>query len=196
MKRGPATHSPRDERFMQRAIELAARALGRTFPNPPVGAVFVRNGRIVGEGFTRPAGGPHAEIVALRRAGRRARRADLYVTLEPCSHHGRTPPCIDKLVPLGLRRVLIARTDPNPRVRGRGIRALRAAGAEVSVGLGADIADRLLYGHRSLVRRRRPWIALKLAVSLDGRIALASGRSRWITGPAARRAGHRLRAES
>lgn len=185
-----------DERFMRRALDLAARGLGRTYPNPPVGAVLVRNGRIVGEGYTRPAGGPHAEIVALRQAGRRAEGADLYVTLEPCTHHGRTPPCTDALLPLRLRRVVVALTDPNPRVRGRGVRRLRAAGARVSIGTGADAAERLLCGHRSLVTRRRPWIVLKLAVSLDGRIALADGRPRWLTGGAARRRGHELRAES
>lgn len=181
---------------MDRALALARRALGRTFPNPPVGAVFVRDGRIVGEGWTRPAGGPHAEVVALRQAGARARGADLYVTLEPCVHHGHTPPCTDALVPLRLRRVVVARTDPNPRVRGRGLRLLRAAGAQVSVGVGADAAEELLAGHRSLVERGRPWTVLKLGSSLDGRIALASGRSRWITGAEARRRAHALRGES
>jgi diaminohydroxyphosphoribosylaminopyrimidine deaminase/5-amino-6-(5-phosphoribosylamino)uracil reductase len=186
----------RDEAFMDRALALAAHGLGRTAPNPPVGAVFVRGGRVVGEGWTRPAGGPHAEIVALRQAGVRARGADLYVTLEPCAHHGRTPPCTDALVPLGLRRVVIARGDPNPRVRGRGVRLLRAAGVQVAVGVRADAAEALLAGHRSLVKRGRPWTVLKLGTSLDGRIALASGRSRWITGAAARRRVQALRDEN
>lgn len=181
---------------MDRALVLAARGLGRTFPNPPVGAVFVRDGQIVGEGFTRPAGGPHAEIVALARAGDRARGADLYVTLEPCVHHGRTPPCTNALLPLGLRRVVVARTDPNPRVRGRGLRVLRAAGVEVSVGMRAEAAEELVAGHRSVVQRGRPWTVLKLGTSLDGRIALANGRSRWITGEGARRRVHVLRGES
>jgi len=182
-----------DERFMERALALAARGLGRTSPNPPVGAVFVRDGQIVGEGFHRQAGGPHAEIVALRQAGARAHGADLYVTLEPCAHHGRTPPCAAALAPLGLRRVVVAMRDPNPRVRGRGLRMLRAAGARVSVGQGAGAAEKLVAGHRSVVERGRPWTVLKLGTSLDGRIGTASGRSRWITGPRARRRGQELR---
>lgn len=182
-----------DARFMARALALAARGLGRTWPNPSVGAVFVRNGRVVGEGFTRPAGGPHAEIVALRQAGDRARGADLYVTLEPCSHHGRTPPCADALLGLGLRRVVVAQVDPNPRVRGRGIRRLRAAGVQVDVGEGRDEAERLLAGFRRWITTGRPLVTLKLAGSWDGRIAAAGGDARWITGPAARRIAHGLR---
>jgi diaminohydroxyphosphoribosylaminopyrimidine deaminase/5-amino-6-(5-phosphoribosylamino)uracil reductase len=178
---------------MDRALALAARGLGRTFPNPPVGAVFVRGGRIVGEGFHRRAGGPHAEIVALRQAGALARGADLYVTLEPCAHQGRTPSCAKTLLSLGLRRVVVAVTDPNPRVRGRGLRILRAAGARVSVGEGAGAAAQLVAGHASLVARGRPWVVLKLGASLDGRIATRDGRSRWITGPRARRRAHELR---
>jgi diaminohydroxyphosphoribosylaminopyrimidine deaminase/5-amino-6-(5-phosphoribosylamino)uracil reductase len=178
---------------MDRALVLAARGLGRTFPNPPVGAVFVRGGRIVGEGFHRRAGGPHAEIAALRQAGERARGADLYVTLEPCAHQGRTPPCAAALVPLRLRRVVVALMDPDPRVRGRGLRLLRAGGVRVSVGQGAAAAEKLLAGHRSLVERGRPWIVLKLGTSLDGRIGTPNGRSRWITGPPARRRAHELR---
>lgn len=182
-----------DARFMARALALAARGLGCTWPNPSVGAVFVRSGRVVGEGFTRPAGGPHAEIVALRQAGARARGADLYVTLEPCSHHGRTPPCADALLSLGLRRVVVAQVDPNPRVRGRGIRRLRAAGVQVDVGEGRDEAERLLAGFRRWVTTGRPLVTLKLAGSWDGRIAAAGGDARWITGPAARRIAHGLR---
>jgi len=178
---------------MARAVALAGRALGRTFPNPPVGAVFVKRGRVVGEGWTAPAGGPHAEIAALRRAGARARGADLYVTLEPCAHVGRTPPCVDALLPLGLRRVVIAAVDPNPRVRGRSIRRLRAAGVRVTVGIGRDEADALTAGYRSRLLRGRPLVTLKLATSLDGRIAARSGDARWITGPAARRRAHVLR---
>ena len=182
-----------DARFMARALALAARGLGRTFPNPPVGAVLVRGGRILGEGFHRRAGGPHAEIEALRAAGGRARGATLYVTLEPCSHHGRTPPCIDALLPLGLRRVVVAMPDPNPRVRGRGLRALRRARIPVLVGLGADEARRLTAGYRTRVLHGRPLVTLKLAATLDGRIAAAGGDARWITGPAARRLAHGLR---
>jgi diaminohydroxyphosphoribosylaminopyrimidine deaminase/5-amino-6-(5-phosphoribosylamino)uracil reductase len=178
---------------MGRALELARRGLGRTHPNPAVGAVLVRDGRIVGEGYTAPAGGPHAEVRALEQAGGRARGADLYVTLEPCAHFGRTPPCASTLVPLGLRRVVIAMVDPNPRVRGRGVRRLRAAGAKVTVGVGAQQASALLAGYRSHVLRGRPLVTLKLAATLDGRIAARGGDARWITGPEARRRAHELR---
>jgi diaminohydroxyphosphoribosylaminopyrimidine deaminase/5-amino-6-(5-phosphoribosylamino)uracil reductase len=182
-----------DARFMQRALDLAARGLGRTAPNPPVGAVLVRGGRIVGEGFHTRAGAPHAEIEALRRAGDRARGATLYVTLEPCTHHGRTPPCVDALLPLGLRRVVVAIPDPNPRVRGRGIRRLRRARIPVTVGPGASLARVLTAGYRSRVLRGRPLVTLKLAATLDGRIAAAGGASRWITGRPARALAHGLR---
>lgn len=178
---------------MARALALAARGLGRTWPNPPVGAVFVRGGRVVGEGFHRRAGGPHAEIEALRRAGTRAQGAELYVTLEPCTFHGRTPPCVEALLPLRLRRVVVGTTDPHPRVRGRGVRRLRAAGVPVTVGVGRDEAERLLAGFRSLVLAGRPRVTLKLAMSLDGRIAARGGDARWITGTAARRLAHQLR---
>src|SRR5439155_1505985 len=164
------------DRFMARALELAAPGLGRTFPNPPVGAVFVRGGRVVGEGFHTRAGAAHAEIEALRAAGRRAAGAVLYVTLEPCVHHGRTPPCIDALLPLGLERVVVAMPDPDPRVRGRGVARLRRAGVPVVVGIGRAEARRLTEGYCSRVLRGRPLVTLKLAMSLDGRIA-AGGRA-------------------
>ena len=179
--------------FMARALQLAAQGQGRTWPNPSVGAVFVKAGRVVGEGFTRPAGGPHAEIVALRQAGDRAHGADLYVTLEPCTHHGRTPPCVEALLGLGLRRVVVAQVDPNPRVRGRGVRRLRAAGVRVEVGVGAAEAERLLAGFRQWVTSGRPRVTLKLASTLDGRIAAVGGDARWITGAPARRFVHTLR---
>jgi len=185
--------SAADARFMARALALAAEGLGRTFPNPPVGAVFVRGGRVVGEGFHHRAGAPHAEIEALGAAGGRVRGATLYVTLEPCSHHGRTPPCADALLGLGLRRIVVAMVDPNPRVRGRGIAKLRRAGIRVVVGPGAEEARLLTAGYRSRVLRGRPLVTLKLATTLDGRIAAASGDARWITGPAARRLAHALR---
>jgi len=185
--------SSADARFMARALELARKGLGRTHPNPSVGAVLVRGGRIVGEGFTAPAGGPHAEVRALRAAGARAHGADLYVTLEPCAHVGRTPPCVDALLPLGLRRIVVATVDPNPRVRGRSIRRLRAAGVAVSVGVGADDANAVMAGYRSHVLRGRPLVMLKVASTLDGRIAARTADARWITGPAARRRGHELR---
>jgi diaminohydroxyphosphoribosylaminopyrimidine deaminase/5-amino-6-(5-phosphoribosylamino)uracil reductase len=158
--------------------------------------VLVRGGRVVGEGYHHRAGAPHAEVEALRAAGHAARGATLYVTLEPCTHFGRTPPCVDALLPLGLRRVVVAVPDPNPRVRGRGIAKLRRAGVPVLVGLGADEARVLLAGYRSRVLRGRPLVTLKLAMTLDGRIARAGtarGRPEWITGPAARRMAHALR---
>jgi diaminohydroxyphosphoribosylaminopyrimidine deaminase/5-amino-6-(5-phosphoribosylamino)uracil reductase len=182
-----------DARFMERALGLARRGLGRTHPNPPVGAVLVRGGRVVGEGYTAPAGGPHAEVRALAQAGARARGADLYVTLEPCAHFGRTPPCVSALLPLGLRRVVIATVDPNPRVHGRSVRRLRAAGVSVTVGVGADAAAALMAGYRSHVLRGRPLVTLKLAATLDGRIAARGGDARWITRAAARRHAHELR---
>src|SRR4029453_19276668 len=182
-----------DAGCMRRALALAARGLGRTWPNPPVGAVLVRGGRVIGEGFHTRAGAPHAEIEALRAARGRPRGAELFVTLEPCSHHGRTPPCADALLGLGLSRVVVAVPDPNPRVRGRGIRTLRAHGIPVTVGIEATAAGEPLPGFRSSMRRRRPPVMLKLASTLDGRIAARGGDARWITGPAARRRGHELR---
>jgi diaminohydroxyphosphoribosylaminopyrimidine deaminase/5-amino-6-(5-phosphoribosylamino)uracil reductase len=177
---------------MARALELAARGLGRTWPNPPVGAVLVRAGRILGEGYHARAGAPHAEIAALRAAGRSA-GATLYVTLEPCTHHGRTPPCVDTLLRAGLRRVVVAIADPNPRVRGRGLARLRRGGIAVRLGPGGGEAARLTAGYRSWVLRGRPLVTLKLALTLDGRIAARSGHARWITSPGSRRLAHGLR---
>jgi diaminohydroxyphosphoribosylaminopyrimidine deaminase/5-amino-6-(5-phosphoribosylamino)uracil reductase len=190
-----AARSPsrEDARFMARAVALAWRGLGRTSPNPPVGAVVVRHGRIVGEGWHRRAGGPHAEVLALRRAGAAARGATLYVTLEPCSHHGRTPPCAPAVVAAGIARVVVAVADPNPRVRGRGMRLLRGSGIAVDRGVLAVEAGAPSAWFRHFVVRRRPYVLLKVAASLDGRIATASGESRWMSGPAARRWVHRLR---
>jgi diaminohydroxyphosphoribosylaminopyrimidine deaminase/5-amino-6-(5-phosphoribosylamino)uracil reductase len=187
------SRSEEDARFMARAVVLARRGLGRTSPNPPVGAVVVRDGRVVGEGWHRRTGGPHAEVVALRRAGKAARGATLYVTLEPCSHFGRTPPCVRTVIASGVARVVVAVGDPNPRVRGRGLRALRAAGIGVDVGVMAEEAGEVSAWFRHCVVHRRPYVLLKLAASLDGRIATAHGESRWVSGVTARRWVHTLR---
>jgi len=185
-----------DHRFMARALQLAERGLWTTRPNPRVGCVIVRDGQIVGEGAHLRAGEAHAEVVALAAAGRRARGATAYVTLEPCSHHGRTPPCVDALLAAGIGRVVAAMEDPNPRVAGKGLAQLRAAGVEVAAGLMAAQAEALNPGFVMRMRSGRPYVRCKLAASLDGRTALASGESKWITSSAARRDVHRLRARS
>lgn len=182
--------------FMSRALNLAERGKTTTHPNPRVGCVIVRDGVIVGEGYHARAGEPHAEVMALQDAGSRARGAEVYVNLEPCAHHGRTPPCADALIAAGVARVWAALEDPNPQVAGRGAARLRAAGIPVHVGTGAERAARLNRGFLSRMTRGRPWVTLKLAASLDGRTAMASGESRWITGEAARTDVHRLRAEA
>ncbi|MGQ0503493.1 MAG: bifunctional diaminohydroxyphosphoribosylaminopyrimidine deaminase/5-amino-6-(5-phosphoribosylamino)uracil reductase RibD [Panacagrimonas sp.] len=182
--------------YMARALQLAALGRNSTFPNPRVGCVVVRDGAIVGEGWHARAGEPHAEVHALRAAGANASGADLFVTLEPCSHHGRTPPCADALVAAGVRKVWAAMADPNPRVAGAGVERLRAAGIEVEVGLLAAAARELNRGFVSRMERGRPFVTLKLAASLDGRTAMPSGESQWITGAAARADVHRLRAEA
>jgi diaminohydroxyphosphoribosylaminopyrimidine deaminase/5-amino-6-(5-phosphoribosylamino)uracil reductase len=182
-----------DAAWMQRALALAARALGRTAPNPAVGAVLVRDGVVVGEGWTAPPGGPHAEIVALRQAGDRARGATLYVTLEPCAHFGRTPPCVDALIDAGIARAVIALPDPFPGVSGRGIARLKQAGIAVSLGIEADASIALNAGFLTRIGYGRPTVTAKYAMTLDGRIATRAGHSRWITGPEARRDAHRLR---
>lgn len=171
---------------MAAALSLARRGEGLTRPNPPVGAVVVRAGRVVGRGWHRKAGGPHAEIYALRQAGTRARGATLYVTLEPCSTWGRTPPCVGAVIEAGIAKVVVAIPDPYPLHAGRGLRQLRKAGIEVVSGVCADAARELLAPFASVMTRGRPWLTLKLAQSLDGRIADAHGRSKWISGPASR----------
>ncbi|MCX7624042.1 MAG: bifunctional diaminohydroxyphosphoribosylaminopyrimidine deaminase/5-amino-6-(5-phosphoribosylamino)uracil reductase RibD [Thermomicrobium sp.] len=182
-----------DRQWMQRAIALAWRAAGRVAPNPAVGAVIVRDGRVVGEGCTKPPGGPHAEIVALQAAGDQARGATLYVTLEPCAHYGRTPPCVEAIVRAGIQRVVVALRDPYPEVDGRGIAALRAAGVEVDVGVEAPSAAEVVAGYLKRLRTGLPEVTLKYAMTLDGRLATRTGHSRWITGPEARRYAHQLR---
>ena len=175
-------------RWMRRALELARRGEGLTRPNPPVGAVVVRAGRAVGEGWHRRAGTPHAEVHALRAAGAAAHGADLYVTLEPCCTHGRTPPCTDRIIEAGIRRVLVSAIDPNPRHAGRGLRRLRRAGIVARAGIRREEGEALIAPFRSWVLAGRPRVTLKLAVSLDGRLADRDGRSRWISSPASRAA--------
>lgn len=183
-----------DAKWMRRALTLAARGLGETNPNPAVGCVVVKGGRVVGEGFHARAGGLHAEVVALGKAGRAARGATLYVTLEPCAHRGkRTPPCAPLVSGSGVRRVVVATRDPNPRVDGRGLRRLRRGGIAVTEGVLADAARRLNEPFFVSCRAGRPFVLLKAGLTLDGRIATASGRSKWITSTAQRRAARRLR---
>ena len=183
----------RDEIFLARALELAAKGVGRTSPNPAVGAVIVRNGRVIGEGFHRRAGSPHAEIEALRRVNGTARGTTMYVTLEPCSHYGRTPPCADALIAAGITRVVVGMVDPNPLVRGRGLRRLRRAGIEVKTGVLKDACERINEDFACFVRTGKPFVMVKLAASLDGRIATANGDSQWISGEHSRRLVHELR---
>ncbi len=182
-----------DAAFMARALALAARGLGLTSPNPAVGAVLVRDGRVVGEGAHLRAGGPHAEVAALAEAGEAARGAACYVTLEPCCHQGRTPPCVEALIAAGVARIVAACRDPNPRVDGRGLAALRAAGIEVTLGVGEAEARALNRAFFSFVTTGRPHVTLKTAMTLDGKIAAWDGTSRWISGEAARAEAHRLR---
>jgi diaminohydroxyphosphoribosylaminopyrimidine deaminase / 5-amino-6-(5-phosphoribosylamino)uracil reductase len=187
--------TPADHAHMAEALALAGRGLYTTTPNPRVGAVVVRDGAVVGRGFHERAGGPHAETIALAEAGERARGATAYVTLEPCSHHGRTPPCADALVAAGVSRVVAAMADPNPLAR-QGADRMRTAGVAVEIGLMEEESRELNIGFIARVARGRPWVRLKVAASLDGRTALAGGESQWITGAEARRDGHRWRARA
>jgi diaminohydroxyphosphoribosylaminopyrimidine deaminase/5-amino-6-(5-phosphoribosylamino)uracil reductase len=181
---------------MQRALELAGLGVRTTQPNPRVGCVIAREEAIVGEGWHQRSGEPHAEVFALRAAGEAARGATAFVTLEPCNHHGRTPPCTEALIAAGISKVIFACGDPNPRVDGSGASRLRAAGIEVETGLLSEQGEELNLGFFKRMRTGRPWVRLKLAASLDGRTALANGESRWITSQAAREDVHRFRAES
>lgn len=185
-----------DEMYMARALKLAARGRFTTHPNPNVGCVIVKDGEIVGEGFHYRAGEPHAEVHALRMAGEKAQGATAYVTLEPCSHHGRTPPCCEALIAAGVSRVVAAMQDPNPQVAGRGLYRLQQEGVDVSHGLMMNEAEALNKGFLKRMRTGFPWIQLKMGASLDGRTAMASGESQWITSPHARRDVQRLRAQS
>jgi diaminohydroxyphosphoribosylaminopyrimidine deaminase/5-amino-6-(5-phosphoribosylamino)uracil reductase len=184
-----------DRLYMHRALELAARARGRTSPNPMVGAVLVKDGQVVGEGFHSFAGADHAELVALQEAEGAARGATLYVSLEPCCHYGRTPPCVQRILASGIARVVAACQDPNPAVSGKGVAALRAAGIPTEVGVLAEEATRLNEAFFTFIRTGRPFIVMKAAASLDGKIATRTGESRWITGEKARLRVHQLRNE-
>jgi diaminohydroxyphosphoribosylaminopyrimidine deaminase / 5-amino-6-(5-phosphoribosylamino)uracil reductase len=181
------------EFFMRLALEEAAKGLGRTSPNPVVGAVLVKGGRIIARGYHRRAGTAHAEVVALEAAGAKARGADLYTTLEPCDHYGRTPPCSQAILDAGVRRVFVASSDPNPRVNGKGVTRLRRAGVEVVTGVLKDEADKLNRPFFKTVSTGLPYVTLKAAVTLDGKLATATGDSRWVTGEPARAWVHRLR---
>ncbi|HEY4645531.1 MAG TPA: bifunctional diaminohydroxyphosphoribosylaminopyrimidine deaminase/5-amino-6-(5-phosphoribosylamino)uracil reductase RibD [Steroidobacteraceae bacterium] len=185
-----------DSQCMSRALELAERGLTTTNPNPRVGCVIAKDGTVISEGWHERAGEPHAEIHALRGAGEAARNATMYVTLEPCTHFGRTPPCVDAVIASRVARVVCAMSDPNPRVSGEGIKRLRAAGIDVTAGLLETEARALNNGYVQRMEKGLPWVRLKLAASLDGRIALADGTSRWITGAAARADVQRWRARS
>lgn len=186
--------SQTDQRFMALALELGRRGQGRTWPNPAVGCVIVKDGRIVGRGWTQPGGRPHAEPIALKQAGSAARGATAYVTLEPCSHYGKTPPCALALIEAGVAKVVVAVEDSDGRVSGQGFQMLRDAGIEVVQGVLADEAARDLQGFFLKTEQGRPFVTLKIATTLDGRIATATGESQWITGPEARRLVHMMRA--
>jgi diaminohydroxyphosphoribosylaminopyrimidine deaminase / 5-amino-6-(5-phosphoribosylamino)uracil reductase len=185
--------APEPERFMRLALREAEKGVGRTSPNPAVGAVVVRGGRVVGRGHHARAGGPHGEVEALRAAGAKARGADLYTTLEPCDHWGKTPPCSLAILEAGVRRVFVGSRDPNPVVKGRGVSRLRRAGVEVVSGVLRQACDAVNAPWFRYITSGRPYVTLKAAITLDGKIAAASGDSRWVTGAAARREVHRLR---
>ena len=185
-----------DHEFMARALQLAARGLYTTTPNPRVGCVIVRDGVVVGEGWHERAGAAHAEVSALQAAGDRARGATAYVSLEPCHHQGRTPPCDEALVAAGVKRVIAAMRDPDPRTAGQGMERIKRAGIEVATGMLENEARELNIGFVSRATRGLPWTRMKIAASLDGKTALANGKSQWITGEAARRDGHHWRARA
>ena len=185
--------TPDDTMHMAHALSLGQRGLGRTWPNPAVGCVIVNGTRVAGRGWTQPGGRPHAEVMALAEAGQGARGATAYVTLEPCAHHGQTGPCAEALIAAGITRVVTALTDPDPRVAGKGHAMLRGAGIEVTENILSDQARAANAGFLKRITRGLPFVTLKLATTLDGRIATSTGESRWITGPEARRAVHALR---
>jgi len=182
-----------EKKYMKRALKLAEKGAGRVSPNPMVGAVIVKNGSIIGEGYHEFYGGPHAEVNALKDAGKEAPNSDIYVTLEPCSHYGKTPPCADKLINVGIKKAVIAVVDPNPEVAGRGIEKLRSAGIEVKVGLYADKAKNLNEAFIKYITSEYPFVYLKKAQTLDGYTAASTGDSKWITNFEARQEGHKIR---
>ncbi|WP_079528466.1 bifunctional diaminohydroxyphosphoribosylaminopyrimidine deaminase/5-amino-6-(5-phosphoribosylamino)uracil reductase RibD [Halobacillus hunanensis] len=186
----------RDERYMTMAIQMAKETIGQTTPNPSVAAVVVKNNQVVGLGVHVKAGEPHAEVHALRMAGEKALGAEIYVTLEPCSHFGQTPPCAQAVVDAGIKRVIIASHDPNPKVSGRGIELMKKAGLEVKTGVLKDEADELNRAFFHFIRTKQPYVRLKSAMSLDGKIATTTGESQWITGESARKDGHSYRHRS
>lgn len=194
--RAQARFNAEDHRWMRQALALARQGIGHSQPNPAVGAVLTLEGRVVGQGYHHRAGEPHAEVVALRQAQSAARGATLYVTLEPCNHHGRTPPCTEAILAAGVRRVVIAARDPNPKVAGSGIDRLRAAGVTVDVGLLEAESQAINPWFPTYITQGRPWVHLKLATTLDGRLAARTGDARWITSPQARREVHQLRHSS
>ena len=182
-----------DEKWMKRVLRLAEAGRGRTSPNPMVGAVLVKRGQVVGEGYHAKIGEAHAEIIALHEAGERAREAILYVNLEPCTHFGRTPPCVSKVIKAGLKRVVIGMEDPNPLVNGKGIEALRKSGVDVKVGVLGGECRKLNEAFCKYILKKQPFVVLKIAATLDGKIATRNGESKWISGEASRRLVHRLR---
>jgi diaminohydroxyphosphoribosylaminopyrimidine deaminase/5-amino-6-(5-phosphoribosylamino)uracil reductase len=181
--------------FMRRAISLAKKGKGRTSPNPCVGAVVVRDGKIVGEGYHRKAGEAHAEVLALKRAGDLGRGSTLYVNLEPCAHHGKTPPCVDAIINAGVKRVVVAMIDPNPMVNGRGLEILKGAGIDVEVGILSEKARELNEDYEVFITKGRPFVILKMAATLDGKTSTPSGESKWISGEGSRALVHRIRGE-
>ena len=182
-----------DERWMKRALRLAEKGRGRTSPNPMVGAVLVKNGKVVAEGYHLKAGGPHAEMIALRKAGGETKGATLYLNLEPCTFYGKTPPCVPAVVEAGVARAVIGMEDPNPLVEGKGVEALRKAGLDVEVGILEKECRRLNEAFCKYIVRKEPFVMLKVAATIDGKIATRSGESQWITGEASRRLVHKLR---
>jgi diaminohydroxyphosphoribosylaminopyrimidine deaminase / 5-amino-6-(5-phosphoribosylamino)uracil reductase len=189
------TQQPQDAQYMQRCLQLARQAIGHTAPNPMVGCVIVKNGTIVGEGYHPKAGEPHAEIFALRSAGDKAKDATLYVNLEPCNHHGRTPPCSAAVVASGVNRVVVGMIDPNPQVGGRGIETIQNAGIPVTLGVEAEACETLNEAFVHRILHQRPFGILKYAMTLDGKIATTTGHSAWITGSESRQWVHQLRSQ-